>query len=341
MSETNIIRDASMIAEEINGIKEHVRTTAVQGAIEIGRRLHEAKALVPYGEWERWLEVNVNYSASTAQNLMRISDEYGRKESQALAEISYTQAVALLRLPAEEREQFVEEHDMDAMSTRELQQEIRRINEEREKLQLTIDEMMGLTPQAEGGQFLSAEGSQGESEELQGMREQLEEAEKIADEERARAKDLDKALKSAREQVSEAEARRVSEIKEERTKAESAEKERQKAVQELREMKKQAEAKALELKRMEDELKAARESVRTVEVLPEAVQAELDKLRAQASRSGAESDMRAAYDNFVAAFERLMSKLEDAAQADAETAAKFRGAFCKATLQMAERMKAE
>jgi len=336
MSETNIIRDASMIAEEINGIKEHVRTTAVQGAIEIGRRLHEAKALVPYGEWERWLEVNVNYSASTAQNLMRISDEYGRKESQALAEISYTQAVALLRLPAEEREQFVEEHDMDAMSTRELQQEIRRINEEREKLQLTIDEMMGLTPQAESGQK-----DDEESAELQGMREQLEEAEKIADEERARAKDLDKALKSAREQVSEAEARRVSEIKEERTKVESAEKERQKAVQELRELKKQAEAKALELKRMEDELKAARESVRTVEVLPEAVQAELDKLRAQASRSGAESDMRAAYDNFVAAFERLMSKLEDAAQADAETAAKFRSAFCKATLQMAERMKAE
>ena len=334
MSETNIIRDANMIAEEINGIKEHVRKTAVQGAIEIGRRLHEAKALVPYGEWERWLEVNVNYSASTAQNMMRISDEYGRKESQALAEISYTQAVALLRLPAEEREQFVEEHDMDAMSTRELQQEIRRINEEREKLQLTIDEMMGLTPQAESGQKDDAE-----SAELQGMREQLEEAGKIADEERARAKDLDKALKSAREQVSEAEARRVSEIKEERTKAESAEKERQKAVQELRELKKQAEAKTLELKRMEDELKAARESVRTVEVLPEAVQAELDKLRAQASRSGAESDMRAAYDNFVAAFERLMSKLEDAAQADAETAAKFRGAFCKATLQMAERMK--
>lgn len=170
------------------------------------------------------------------------------------------------------------------------------------------------------------------SEELEAAMEQARAAEEIAD-------DLQKALTEARKQVGETEQRRVNEIKEERVKAENAEKERQKAVQELRELKKQAEAKELQLKRTEEELKAAREEVRTVEILPEAVQAELEKLRAQASRSGAESDMRAAYDNFVAAFERLMSKLEDAQQADAETAEKFRGAFCKATMQMAERMK--
>lgn len=339
MSEMNIIRNAAMIADEINGIKEHVRTTAVQGAIEIGRRLHEAKALVAYGEWERWLEENVNYSTSTAQNLMRIADEYGRKETQALAEISYTQAVALLRLPAEEREQFVQEHDMDGMSTRELQAEIKRINEEREKLQLTIDEMMGATPQAASGQLPSAEGSREESEQLQSMREQMEEADKIAQEATDRAKDLEKALKSAREQVSEAEQRRVNEIREERAKAERAEKERQKAAQELREAQKAAEEKALQLKRTEEELKAARESVRTVEVLPEQVEAELNRLRSQVSRSGAESEMRAAYDGYVAAFERLMSKVEDAMEADAETAMKFRGAFYNATLKMAERMK--
>lgn len=336
MSEMNIIRNAAMIADEINGIKEHVRATAVQGAIEIGRRLHEAKALVAYGEWERWLEENVNYSASTAQNLMRIADEYGRKETQALAEISYTQAVALLRLPAEEREQFVQEHDMDGMSTRELQAEIKRINEEREKLQLTIDEMMGHTADS---QPPDAEESQDESTELQSMREQMEEADKIAQEATDRAKDLEKALKSAREQVSEAEQRRVNEIREERAKAERAEKERQKAAQELREAKKAAEEKALQLKRTEDELKAARESVRTVEVLPEQVEAELNRLRSQVSRSGAESEMRAAYDGYVAAFERLMSKVEDAMEADAETAMKFRGAFYNATLKMAERMK--
>ena len=333
MTETNIIRNAAMIAEEINGIKEHVRSTAIHGAIEIGRRLHEAKALVPYGEWENWLEENVNYSASTAQNLMRIADEFGRKETQALAEISYTQAVALLRLPAEEREQFVETHDMDGMSTRELTAEIRRLNEEREKLQLTLDELLGDTPQAAGGQIPAEE-----SEQMKEMREQMEEADRIAQEANDRAKELEKALKSARDQVSETEKRRVNEIKEERSKTEQAEKERAKAVQELREAKKAAEAKEVQLKRTEEELLQAREAVRTVEVLPEAVQAELDELRAKASRTGAESDMRAAFDGFVAAYERLKSKLEDAMEADAETAEKFRKAFKASTMTMAERL---
>lgn len=142
MSEMTIIREAAVIAREINEIKQEVKATVVQGAIAIGRKLQEAKSIVPYGEWGAWLEENVSYSASTAQNLMRIADEYGRKESQALGDISYTQAVALLQLPYDEREKFVEEHDMETISTREMQQEIKRLNEEREKLQVTIDELL-------------------------------------------------------------------------------------------------------------------------------------------------------------------------------------------------------
>ncbi len=45
------VRTIDTIAAEINGIKEQVRATVVSGAIEIGRRLKEAKSLVPYGEW--------------------------------------------------------------------------------------------------------------------------------------------------------------------------------------------------------------------------------------------------------------------------------------------------
>jgi hypothetical protein len=74
-------------AEEINLIKEETGRAIMRGLIEIGNRLLEAKSLVPYGEWEQWLENNVSYSVRSAQDLMRIAKEYGRKETQALAEI--------------------------------------------------------------------------------------------------------------------------------------------------------------------------------------------------------------------------------------------------------------
>lgn len=342
MTDVTITRDAAQIAREINTIKEGVRETFLHASIEIGRRLHEAKSVVPYGEWGKWLEENVAYSESTAQNLMRLSDAYGRKESQALADISYTQAVLLLRLPAEEREQFVAEHDMSAMSTREMQDEIRRLTEENAKKQLTIDEMLGLVPAGSSGELperASEPITMVDETELKGVLDQLEEADRLFQEESSRAKDLEKALTEARQQVREAEKRREDDVRAERAKAEDAEKKLEKAVAERNAARKQAEADALKLKRTEEELETARTNVRTVEVLPNSVQAELDALRQKASRTGAESEMRAAYDGLVAAFERLMDKLAAARELDAETADRFGAAFGNAMVKMAERVR--
>ena len=115
-------------------------------SIEIGRRLTEAKLCLPHGEWGSWLEEKVDYSKSTANNLMRIFEEYGADQlalfgetgakSQALGSLSYSQAVALLSIPGEEREQFIEENDAANMSTWELQQATRnviRLRVEKEK----------------------------------------------------------------------------------------------------------------------------------------------------------------------------------------------------------------
>lgn len=49
----------------------------------------------------------------------------GETECQTFGKLSYTKALALLALPAGEREAFVENHDVDAMSTRQLQKAIR------------------------------------------------------------------------------------------------------------------------------------------------------------------------------------------------------------------------
>ena len=139
---SEITRSPAMIAGEINTIKEQVRATALNGAVEIGRRLQEAKALVPDGEWIRWLKDNVDYSPRTAQNMMALASEYGDRQTQALARLSYTQAVLLLALPEEEREEFVESHDMADMSTRELKRQLEALKGEKDEMQITMDQMI-------------------------------------------------------------------------------------------------------------------------------------------------------------------------------------------------------
>jgi len=300
VSEMTIIREAAVIAREINEIKQEVKATVVQGAIAIGRKLQEAKSIVPYGEWGAWLEENVAYSASTAQNLMRIADEYGRKESQALGDISYTQAVALLQLPYDEREKFVEEHDMETISTREMQQEIKRLNEEREKLQLTIDELLQ-RPEPEPQP----------QEDMKELKQLLADA---VNEKKAMSRDVDTA-KAA--------------YQAEKMAKEKAQKEREEAKGQVKKLTQDlADAKAQAAK------------VERVEVIPEAVEKELLQLRQQAARSGDEVELRGLYGRFRDEFDRLMQKLDAMeAAGQREVAAKYRAAFLKGTQAMAERMR--
>lgn len=324
---SEIIRSAESIAQEINQIKAEVRDVAIRGAIEIGKRLQEAKSMVPYGEWGQWLNENVDYSERTAQDLMRIANEYGRKETQALAEIqNTTQAVMLLALDSAERDQFVQEHDMASLSTRELETELARIKEEKARQQLTIEELMGqvndLTVR------LDEAAAPAPSEELEA--------------ERRRADDLTHSLEEARRQVHEAEQRREADVSREREAVQKAEKQLAKAKAEAQEAQKKAETQQKQLTRMEEELTEARENVRTVEIVPEAVTAELSRLRAKAAQTGMESELRAAFEMFKNAFGHLMDKLAEAEspeQGDAALAAQYRAAFRKATMTMAERMK--
>lgn len=123
------------LATEINTIKQQTQSIMMTASIEIGRRLVEAKAVVGHGNWEAWLKENVNYSQRTASNLIKVFQEYGTGQqklfgkeikSQALADLSYTQAVALLGIrDPDERADFLEEHDVAAMTTRELEQAIK------------------------------------------------------------------------------------------------------------------------------------------------------------------------------------------------------------------------
>jgi len=145
-------RNAFILAQEINVIKDQTGKILLQSSIEIGKRLKEAKELVGHGNWGTWLETSVNYSQKTAQNLIKIYEEYGEKylvesensNSKSISFLGYTQALAMLKLDSDERENFLEENDVSTMTTKDLEAAIaekKAIEKEKEMLLANIDKM--------------------------------------------------------------------------------------------------------------------------------------------------------------------------------------------------------
>lgn len=107
--------------------------------IEVGRRLEEVKAQLPHGEWMPWLE-NRGYPQTKAVKMMKLFRGYGTEQqslfgseakSKAFENLGFQKLVQLLAIDDyEEREQFVADHDVETMSTRELDKALKERNEE-------------------------------------------------------------------------------------------------------------------------------------------------------------------------------------------------------------------
>ena len=120
-------RTIEVITEEIIAQKDRVGA----GILEIGRGLIEAKEKLSHGEWLPWLNNRVEISERMAQNFMRLAREY--PNPQPVADLGARKALALLELPASEREAFMAgEHVVNGevkqsseLTARELEQAIR------------------------------------------------------------------------------------------------------------------------------------------------------------------------------------------------------------------------
>lgn len=123
------VRSIDIVTAEIYTIRDNVARVFMDGVVQIGRRLEEAKQLVPHGEWTDYLDTKLGYKPSTAQNYMRIAREFGdgqvglsgKTASDFFGNLGYSQLLPLLGLPEEEREQLAEENDLAGMSSREIQ----------------------------------------------------------------------------------------------------------------------------------------------------------------------------------------------------------------------------
>ena len=121
--------------EELTGEIREYKQTAGDAILEIGKRLKEAKGLLPHGEWLPWLNEKVEFSERTAQNFMRLADAYANPKT--LADLGASKALQLLALNPIERDEFLaEKHDVNGqektveeMSSRELEKALKERDE--------------------------------------------------------------------------------------------------------------------------------------------------------------------------------------------------------------------
>lgn len=282
-------RTTDVIAFEINSIKDQTRTLILNNSIEIGRRLEEAKSLLPHGEWGNWLKESVDYSQSTANNLMKIFEQYGASQltifgaeanSQALGNLSYTQAVALLGVPTEEREEFIKENDVENMSTRDLQKAIK----EKQALE---KQLKAATEQAERERLdrEKVEQTLAEIQEQNQMNYQL--AERYKEE-----------IETAREDGDDGKAEEL------QTKLNHHQTELKEANAKVKELEKQLKDKPIDIPKIETIEKV-------VEKVPEEMLKELEQLREQVKRNDQKelSKFSALFEIFVKSYDNLLGTL--------------------------------
>lgn len=95
---------------------------------QLARVFTEAKELVAHGEWGNWLKENADVSEKTAQDMMAAYRRFGGRPQ--FENIGKAKAFRLLPLPEGTEEKFMEEHDVENMSTREVQEAVKKARAE-------------------------------------------------------------------------------------------------------------------------------------------------------------------------------------------------------------------
>lgn len=232
-------KSPDILAAEIRTIKTQTGRMVLNASIEVGRRLTEAKAKLPHGKWGEYLKQEVDHSPSQAQNLMRVFREYGSDQqslfggeakSQTFGNLTFSKALSLLVITdEEERARFVEENDVENMSTRELNEALKARDEAEEAAIAAQDEADRLRKETDQ------------------LKEKLDDQARIyeakltsagVEAEQARAEA--KAAKEAQEKAAERAQRLQNALSEANTSAQAAEDEHTRLVQELEELRNQA-----------------------------------------------------------------------------------------------------
>lgn len=321
-------RSISTVTTEIRTITRQTQQLMLSAAIEIGRRLQEAKSLVPHGEWGAYLRDEVEFSQSTANNFMRIYEEYGDQQeslfsvnSQALTNLPYTKALRLLAVPAEERAEFVEKNDVENKSTRELEQLIRERDaalQEKGEIAVLLEESEGELIERDqeiAEKDAALKEAQTQLQAALGDKTAAEAAVKKAEKDAAAAGKQVEKLKKDLERASKAEQVALSQLQKHKENPEVP-------AEVMEKMRQEAEAKAVEGVRKELEAK-----LREAEGAAKEAQQKLETMQKEAKLQNPDAAVfKALFDQVQADFDKLVKQLQKITGEDPAAGQRLKGA---------------
>ena len=345
----------AQLGGEIRLLTMQARRMALSYGIQIGYRLHIAHEKVgPHG-WAEWLKKETDFSAASASRFEALYEGYGEDQGNlfgvgnkfpTLENISISNALSLLAVPEEEREQVAAELGAESLSKRELDKALK----ERDEAQKRVKELENELAESEDGHGLAiteleeqidalrADAVKGKEalKERAGLLDQLDRAEHTEKELRSQIHELEtrpqpvaieRDEKAIEEAVTAAKAA---------ASAEWAEK-----VQKLQADLEKANAQKDKLKAKVDKADAAAgEKISAAEQETARIRQELEDARRQLKLANA--DVTAFGIHFTAGQKELLeafASLEKIAERDLTTAQKLNGGFSKLLQMLADRVK--
>ena len=269
------------ITAEIKYITESMNRTLLIGIIEIGKRFEIAKTLVDHGKWGEDCEKYTGYSQSMAENYIKAYKEYGKDQqslfgdltkSKLIGNLGITKLIELTAIPADEREQFVEENNITEETT---------VKQLHKLIQKKTDALA------------TAEKKQAEAEEK--LKEQIKQSEQAAEDkrlmiERLQAEldirnaepatvpqdELEKMMQEADEKAKKSLQAEIDRLKTEKKKAEQA---AEKAEQAAKKSKQKAKNAEQQYKKLQDDVSSEKEKVDAAEKENEELKKTIEKLQ--------------------------------------------------------------
>ncbi|AMJ42343.1 DUF3102 domain-containing protein [Anaerotignum propionicum] len=117
------VRNLEVIENEIIQLKEQT----ARNIILIGKALIEAKSQLNHGTWGIWLEEKFDFTQRTANKFMQLATTFNVSNSNSLSNLGQTKLFLLMDLPDEKRDAFIEENDIESITTRELKEKIKNV----------------------------------------------------------------------------------------------------------------------------------------------------------------------------------------------------------------------
>lgn len=324
MNEVQTARTPELIGSEIRNLTNEAKRITLWFGIEIGRRLCEAKEIVGHGKWIEYLKTETEFSQSTANRFMTAFKEYGSAQGSlfgaesnypTLNNLSISNALRLLALPADEREEFAEANDVANLSTREL-----------DKL---IKEKQSAEKRAEEAETALREQEEGAALSMAQLEEKLAEAKEASEDAKQRGDELKKRLDAAKSELEELKNRPVEVAVE--VDAEAVEKAKAETAAEY----------AKKIAELEASLSAAKDKAKKAKDKADRAAEELAAEKKKAQLANPETAVfKECFEQAQVSFNRLNGCLLKIKATDPETAAKLSAAVTALVAKMQEAVNA-